>query len=77
MDMDQQKFLQLFAEQFDDTDESEITMDCKFRDLDEWSSLVALGVIAVVKTTYGKTLTTTEMRTCDTVRDLYNLIVSK
>lgn len=75
--MDQQKFLQLFAEQFDDTDESEINMDCKFRDLDEWSSLVALGVIAVVKTTYGKTLTATEMRTCDTVRDLYNLIVSK
>lgn len=75
--MDQQKFLQLFAEQFDDTDESGITMDCKFRDLNEWSSLVALGVIAVVKTTYGKTLTATEMRKCDTVRDLYNLIVSK
>lgn len=75
--MNQQEFLELFAEQFEDTNASEITMNCKFRDLDEWSSLVGLGVIAFIKTTYGKTVTATEMRSCNTVEDLYNLIAKK
>lgn len=75
--MDQNEFLQLFAEQFEDTDAIEITMDCKFRDLDEWSSLVSLGVIAFVKTSYGKTLSANEMRSCSTVDDLYRLVAAK
>ena len=75
--MDQKDFLQLFAEQFEDTDATEITMACKFRDLDEWSSLVALGLIAFVKTSYGKTLTANEMRSCSTVEDLYHLVAAK
>lgn len=75
--MEQEKFLRLFAEQFDDTDVSEITMDCKFRELDEWSSLIGLGVIAFIKTTYGKTVTAAELRICNTVKDLYDLVVKK
>lgn len=75
--MNQAEFLQKFIEQFEDTDASEITLDCKFRELDEWSSLVALGVIAFVRTSYGKALNATEMRSCETVEDLYNLVSSK
>jgi len=75
--MDKLEFLQFFVEQFDDTDASEITLDCNFRDLDEWSSLVGLGVIAFVKTNYGKTLTATDMRSCNTVEELYNLVANK
>lgn len=75
--MNQKEFLELFAEQFDDTDAAEITIECKFRDLEEWSSLVALGVIAFVKTSYGKTLTANEMRSCNTVNDLYHLVAIK
>lgn len=75
--MNQEEFLQLFAEQFEDTDVSEITMDCEFRELDEWSSLIGLGVIAFIKTAYGKTITAAEIRSCNTVNDLYNLVTVK
>jgi len=75
--MELQDFIEKFAEQFDDTDASEITATTAFHDLDEWSSLTAMGVIAFVKTEYSKTITGKEMKECVTVEDLFNLISSK
>lgn len=70
-------FIVNFANQFDDTDASEIQEDTKFHDLEEWSSLVAMSVIAMAKTQYGKTVTGKQIRECETVTDLFNLIASK
>lgn len=75
--MELNEFISAFAEQFDDTDVSEITPDCEFHELDEWSSLTGMGVIAMAKTVYGKTITGKEIRECETVEDLFNLISSK
>lgn len=70
-------FIKAFTEQFDDTDASEIQASTKFHDLEEWSSLVAMGVIALAKTQYGKSITGKELRECVTVEDVFNLIASK
>ena len=75
--MEMKEFLANFVEQFDDTDASEITVDCHFRELEEYSSLVGMSIIAMAKTQYGKTITGTEIRTCTTVEDLFNLISNK
>lgn len=75
--MELNEFVANFAEQFDDTDSSEITAETKFHDLDEWGSLVAMSVMALAKTQYGKTITGAEMRECVTVENLFNLIASK
>ncbi len=75
--MEISKFLADFAEQFDDTDSSEIQEDTVFHELDEWSSLVGMSLIAMVKTEYGKSITGKEIRECVTVRDLFDLIETK
>lgn len=75
--MELKEFIENFAEQFDDTDVLEITADTDFHNLDEWGSLIGMGVIAMVKTTYGKTITGKEIRECVTVEDLFNLVASK
>ena len=75
--MDLNEFVALFANQFDETDASEIEASTIFHDLDEWSSLTGMSVIAFVKTEYGKTITGTELRACETVEDLFNLVASK
>ena len=75
--MEQKEFIENFAEQFDDTDASEIQAGTEFHQLEEWSSLVALGVIAFVKTQYGKTITGKEIRDSKTVEDLFNLVAAK
>jgi len=71
------EFIANFAEQFDDTDVSEIQPSTVFHDLDEWSSLLGMSVIALAKTQYGKTITGAELKGCVTVEDLFNLINNK
>lgn len=75
--MELNEFIANFAEQFDDTDASEIQANTEFHELDEWGSLMGMAVIAMVKTTYGKTVTGKEIRDCVTVEDLFNLVASK
>ena len=75
--MNLEEFINDFAQQFDDTDPSEITADCEYHSLDEWSSLTGLGIIAMVKTKYGKNISGMEVKNCITVEDLFNLVSSK
>lgn len=70
-------FIEKFADQFDDTDPSEIKADTEYQELDEWSSLTAMSLIALAKAEYGKTITGREVRSCKTVEELFNLIASK
>ena len=75
--MELQEFITAFADQFDDTDASEIQADTVYQELDEWGSLTSMSVIALVKTKFNKVITGKEIRDCETVEDLYNLINSK
>jgi len=75
--MELETFIESFADQFDDTDPNEISAETIFQDLEEWSSLTAMGVIAFVKTEYGKTITGSEIRSCQTVKDLFDLVQAK
>lgn len=75
--MELNEFIKIFAEQFDDTDASEISASTEFQELEEWSSLTGMSVIAMAKTVYGKTITGKEIRKCETVEDLFNLIAFK
>jgi acyl carrier protein len=75
--MDINAFIEIFAEQLDDTDVSEIKADTEYQELEEWSSLTAMSLIAMAKTQFGKTITGREVRSCKTVEELYNLISNK
>lgn len=75
--MELNEFVANFAEQFDDTDASEIQASTVFHDLEEWSSLTGMGVIALAKAGYGKSITGAELRACVTVEDVFNLINGK
>jgi Acyl carrier protein len=72
--MNLEDFIKGFANQFDDTDEDEITATTEFHELDEWGSLVAMSVIAFVRTEYGKKITGNDIRNCVTVQDLYDFV---
>lgn len=75
--MELQEFIESFAEQFDDTDISEFNADTYFQELEEWSSLTAMAIIAFVKTNYNKVITGKEIRSCDTIKELFELVKSK
>lgn len=75
--MDTKQFIQHFAEQFDDMDMDSLTWDTKFRDLEEWSSLVALLVITMIDEEYKVTVTGDDMKKQTTIGDLCNLVASR
>ena len=72
--MEKQDFLKNFANQFEDTDASELAFETNFRELEEWSSLLALAVMNMIGKKYGVKLKPEEMRTTNTVQELYDLV---
>ena len=75
--MELKEFIDHFAEQFDDTDVSEIQADTVFHELDEYSSLIALSIIAMVDEEYDVQLKGDDMRSAVTVEDLFNIVKAK
>ena len=75
--MELNDFVTKFAEQFDDTDVSLFTPQTHFREIDEWSSLIALSIIAMVDEEYGVTLKGDDIRNSDTVEDVFNAVKAK
>lgn len=75
--MDFTSFLKNFIAQFDETDASEIKAETVFRDLEEWSSMTALGIIGMLDTEFGITITGADIQACKTVQDIFDLAVSK
>ena len=72
-----EEFVELFAEQFDEMDASEIKATTSFHDLDEWSSLIGLSVIAMVDEEFDIALKGDDVKNSETVEDLYNRVISK
>lgn len=75
--MELKDFIENFADQFDDTDASEILATTEFHELEEWDSLIALAVLNMTEKKYGKKITFDEMKKCVTVEDLFNVIAAK
>ena len=50
--MDKEQFIENFAGLFEDTDTSNFTLDTDFRDNDEWSSILGLECMAMIKMEY-------------------------
>lgn len=75
--MEIKEFIENFANQFDETDPSEITAETKFKELEEWSSLTALSIIAMADEEYDITLKGDDIRNSETVEDIFNIILKK
>lgn len=71
------EFVELFAELFEDTDPKEISASTVFHDLDEWSSLIGLSVIAMVDEEFDIALKGDDVQNAVTVEDLYNNVKAK
>ena len=71
------EFLTAFAAEFDETPADQFTPSTNFKELDEWGSLTALSIIAIVDELLEKRITGADIRSSDTIEDLFNLANSK
>ncbi len=49
----------------------EMKAESSFREFPKWSSMNALIILAMFETEYDRTITGDDLRSCNTVRDLY------
>ena len=75
--MEIKEFIRFFAAQFEDTDASAFVADTIFKDLEEWSSLLALSVIAMVDEEYEVKIKGDDIRNSTTIKDLFDIVKSR
>ena len=75
--MEIKEFIENFAAQFDETDASVFTAETRFRDLEEWSSLIGLSIIAMVDEEYDVTLKGDDIKTSNTIQDIFEKVQAK
>ena len=75
--MELKDFIANFAEQFDETDVNEFKPETVFHDVEGYSSLVALSIIAMINEEYDVTLKGDDMSAAVTIEDLFNIVKSK
>lgn len=71
------EFVKAFAAEFDDTPEETFKPETRYRELDEWGSLVALSIISMVDEEMDKRVTGADLRNCTTIEELFHLVESK
>jgi acyl carrier protein len=75
--VDLQDFITHFATQFEETDIAILRPKTRFRDLDEWSSLIGLSLMGMAKEEYNIILDIDDIRNSTTIQDLYEKIKAK
>lgn len=75
--MEIEEFVNNFASQFEDTDASEFHAEKNFREIEEWSSLSALSIMAMVDEHYKVKLSGEDIRKSSTIMDLFEIVKQK
>lgn len=75
--MDIKKFIEKFAEQFDETDAFKFTENTKFKELDEWTSIMGLSIIVMVDEELGISINGDDIQNTSTIKELFDLITNK
>ena len=71
------EFVKAFAAELEETPEDMITSATEYKTLEEWGSLTALSIIAMVDESMDKSITGADLRSVNTIEELYNLVISK
>ncbi len=75
--MELEQFIENFAAQFDETDYAEFEFNTQFKELEEWSSLIALSIIAMIDEEYDVCIKGEDIRKVSTIGDLYKIVQSR
>ena len=75
--MDIKEFISNFAGELDETPVGTINEVTIFKELDDWTSLTALSIIAMIDEQYEVAVTGSDMRKATTILDLFNIVKSK
>ena len=68
-------FIEKFAEAIEIENAESLNETTNFRELEEWSSLAVMLLVAFYDEEFGKQIGGAELRGCQTLQDLYKLAI--
>lgn len=72
-----EEFTRSLETEFEDLEPGTITPDMNYRSIKGWSSMHALIIIAFVDANFNIILNGSDLKSAETIRDLYNLVKQK
>lgn len=70
--MEIKEFIEKFADAIEVENIEALTAETPFHDLEEWSSISVMLLIAFMDEEFGKEITTADVKKAVTIQDLYN-----
>lgn len=70
-------FISTLETEFDELAPGTLKPSTRFTDLDEWSSMHSLIIIALIDTEYGVTITGDDLMSISNVEELYQIVKSR
>tara|TARA_B100000963_G_scaffold360725_2_gene392749 strand:+ start:682 stop:900 length:219 start_codon:yes stop_codon:yes gene_type:complete len=68
------EFINNFIDILDEKPDFKLNLNYRFRDLEEWDSLTALSLIAMLDESYDVKLTGDQLKNLETLEDIFNLL---
>lgn len=72
----QDEFLKEFRGLFDETEVSDIQFETKFKELEEWSSLIVLSLIVMFEEEFNSKIAPNEIEKSITINDLFQFALN-
>ena len=72
--MDKQKLINNFTEMLEESPSTPMTENTIIRDLDEWDSMTALSLMAMIDEEYGLDLNPKQLESIITINDLFSFL---
>ena len=69
-------FIEHFVAQFDEAHSVEVTPETRHHEMAEWTSMIALSVMAMIDEEYDVQIKADEMRNSQTVQELFDIVQS-
>lgn len=70
-------FIKHFSKTLEDVFEGAVGPETRFQEEELWDSLAVLSLIVMIDKQYHKDVTGKEIKSCETVRELYELVAAK
>ena len=68
------EFIEKLDEAFENIEKGTLTPQTNFRELENWTSLNAMIIVAMFESELDTSISFSQLKSCETVQDLYNLI---
>lgn len=75
--MNIEDFIDKFAGLFDETPRDRFSPEAEYKEFDEWSSLIALSIIAMVDDEYGVALKGDDIKNARTIKDIFDIVTTQ